>query len=98
MTQDQEDRMRDLITTLNIGALMRERMLPLTGEEDLASLSETLTGFLERVEHICGVELERLQVESGLEDAQMRNLTMTTMKAVIRHAMLNAIDERSGVQ
>jgi hypothetical protein len=98
MTQDQENRMRDLITTLNIGALMRERLFPLTGEEDVASLSETLTNFLERVEHICNVELERLQDESGLEDAQMHRLAKATMNAFIGRAMMDAINERDGVQ
>jgi hypothetical protein len=98
MTQDQENRMRDLITTLNIGALMRERLFPLTGEEDVTFLSETLTSFLERVEHICKVELERLQDESGLADAQMHHLAKTTMNAFIGRAMMDAINERDGVQ
>jgi hypothetical protein len=98
MTQDQEDRMRDLISTLNISALMRKQLFPLTGEEDVTFLSETLASFLERVEHICNVELERLQDESGLEDAQMHHLAKTTMNAFIGRAMLDAIDESDGVQ
>jgi hypothetical protein len=87
MTQDQEDRMRDLISTLNIGVMIRKHLFPLTGEEDVTFLSETLASFLERVEHICKVELERLQDESGLEDAQMHHLAETTMNASIGRAI-----------